>query len=255
MGPTQSAAPGGSTVFTDTFFVGPKLQDQLAEVADGLKLTVDYGFLTMVSGPLFWLLNKIHDFVGNWGWSIIFLTIFIKLLLYKLNEKSGRSMAKMKKLQPRLKAIQERYKDDRQKLNEAMMDLYKRYKINPLGGCLPIAAQIPIFFALYSALLGAIELRHSPFYWWITDLSSMDPLYITPLLMGGSMFFQQRLTPTTMDPTQQRILMWMPVVFTAFMFNFPSGLVLYWLTSNTLSILQQLIINRVKIPDLVEQKT
>jgi len=208
----------------------------------------------VLASPLLVMLRWFHGLTGNYGIAIILLTMMVRIVLFPLTYKGMVSMKRMSKLQPKIKAMREKYKDNKEKINREMMDMYKRYKVNPLGGCLPIALQIPIFFALYSALLGAIELRHSPFLGWITDLSSADPLYITPVLMGASMFFQQRMTPTAMDPTQQKILMWMPVIFTAFMFNFPAGLTLYWLTSNMLSVLQQLIINRVQIPDLVERK-
>ena len=183
------------------------------------------------------------------------LAIPLQVTLFPLTYKGMVSMKRMSKLQPKMKEIREKYKKDKEKINQEMIGLYKRYKVNPLGGCLPIALQIPIFFALFAALSGAVELRHAEFFGWIKDLSTADPLFITPLLMGGSMFLQQKMTPTSMDPTQQKIMMWMPLIFMVFMFNFPSGLVLYWLTSNTLSILQQLVINRVKIPDLVEKTT
>ncbi|MEE8396386.1 MAG: membrane protein insertase YidC, partial [bacterium] len=188
-------------------------------------------------------------FSGNYGVAIIMLTVVVRVGMFPLTYKGMVSMKRMQKIQPRVVAMKEKFKNDRERQNKEMMALYKRYKVNPLGGCLPIALQLPIFFALYSSLLGAIELRHAPFMFWIADLSAKDPLYVTPILMGATMFLQQKLTPTAMDPTQQKILQFMPLIFLVFMINFPSGLVLYWLTSNTLSILQQLIINRIKVPE------
>jgi len=238
--------PAGATVqFEETLFVGPKLQRQLEKTAPGLRLTVDYGFLTIISQPLFWLLQKLHGLTGNWGWAIILLTVLIKLVFYKLSETSGKSMAKMRKLQPRLKALQERYKDDRQALSQAMMDLYKREKVNPASGCLPILVQMPVFLALYWVLLESVEMRQAPFMLWINDLSARDPYYILPLLMGVTMFIQQKLNPAPPDPVQARIMMALPVVFTVFFAFFPAGLVLYWFVNNLLSIAQQWRINKV----------
>ena len=209
-----------------------------------MELTVDYGLLTVLAQPLFWLLKTIHGFIGNWGWAIVIVTILIKLAFYKLSETSYRSMANMRKLAPRLQSLKERYGDDRQKLNQAMMDLYKKEKINPLGGCLPILVQIPVFIALYWVLLESVELRHAPFILWITDMSSPDPYYILPLLMGATMFIQQKLNPAPLDPIQAKVMMALPVVFTVFFAFFPSGLVLYWVVNNTLSIAQQWVITR-----------
>jgi len=245
IGPAYSFAPGETGSVEMTLFVGPKIQDQLTQVADTLKLTVDYGFLTILSQPLFWLLDKVHDFVGNWGWAIIIVTLLIKLLFYKLTETSGRSMAKMRKLQPRLKAIQERYKDDRQKLSQAMMELYKREKVNPAAGCLPILVQMPFFLAFYWVLLESVEMRQAPFMLWIQDLSSRDPYFILPILMGAAMFGQQKLNPAPPDPIQAKVMSILPVVFTVFFAFFPAGLVLYWLTNTLLSIAQQWQVNRV----------
>lgn len=245
IGPAYSFAPGETGSVEMTLFVGPKIQDQLTQVADTLKLTVDYGFLTILSQPLFWLLDKVHDFVGNWGWSIILVTLLIKLVFYKLTETSGRSMAKMRKLQPRLKAIQERYKDDRQKLSQAMMELYKREKVNPAAGCLPILVQMPFFLAFYWVLLESVEMRQAPFMLWIQDLSSRDPYFILPILMGAAMFGQQKLNPAPPDPVQAKVMSILPVVFTVFFAFFPAGLVLYWLTNTLLSIAQQWQVNRV----------
>jgi YidC/Oxa1 family membrane protein insertase len=238
-------APGGTAIFTDRLFVGPKLQDQLEATAPRLRLTVDYGWLTVISQPLFWVLSKIHGLVGNWGWSIVLLTLLIKLVFYKLSETSGKSMAKMRKLQPRMKALQERYADDRQKLSQAMMELYKKEKVNPAAGCLPIIVQMPVFLALYWVLLESVEMRQAPFMLWITDLSVRDPLFILPLLMGVTMFIQQKLNPAPPDPIQARIMQLLPVVFTVFFAFFPAGLVLYWFVNNLLAITQQWHINKV----------
>jgi YidC/Oxa1 family membrane protein insertase len=245
IGDPVDVAPGASATFQDTLFVGPKLQDQLKATAPGLRLTVDYGWLTIISQPLFWVLSKIHAFVGNWGWAIIILTILIKLAFYKLQETSGRSMAKMRKLQPRLKALQERYGEDRQKLSQAMMELYRKEKVNPASGCLPILVQMPVFLALYWVLLESVELRQAPWALWIDDLSARDPYFILPLLMGVTMFVQQKLNPAPPDPVQAKIMMVLPVVFTVFFAFFPAGLVLYWFVNNLLSIAQQWHINRV----------
>ena len=245
IGPAVVVEPGATKIFTTTLFVGPKLQDQLGEIHERLTLTVDYGWLTILSDPLFWLLSKAYGIFGNWGVAIIAVTILIKLLFYKLTESSGRSMAKMRNLQPRLKALQDRYKDDRQALSQAMMDLYKREKVNPAAGCLPILIQMPFFLAFYWVLLESVEMRQAPFALWITDLSSRDPFFILPLIMGAAMFFQQKLNPQVGDPVQMRVMQIMPIIFTAFFAFFPSGLVLYWVTNTVLSIAQQWKINRV----------
>jgi YidC/Oxa1 family membrane protein insertase len=237
--------PGQSGNFIDHLFVGPKLQDQLEATAPRLRLTVDYGWLTVISQPLFWVLSKIHGVVGNWGWAIVLLTILIKLVFYKLSETSGKSMAKMRKLQPRMKALQERYADDRQKLSQAMMELYKKEKVNPAAGCLPILVQMPVFLALYWVLLESVEMRQAPFMLWITDLSVRDPFFILPLLMGVTMFVQQKLNPAPPDPIQAKIMQVLPVVFTVFFAFFPAGLVLYWFVNNLLAITQQWHINKV----------
>jgi len=232
-------APGTSHTFNTTFYTGPKDQAELEKIAEGLELTVDYGVLTVIAKPIFWLLTKIHSVVGNWGWAIILLTILIKLAFYKLSEASYRSMAKMRAVQPRMVAMKERFADDRQGMNKAMMDLYKKEKINPLGGCLPILIQIPVFIALYWVLLESVELRQAPWILWINDMSAEDPYYILPLLMGISMFIQQKLNPTPIDPIQAKVMMILPVVFTIFFMFFPAGLVLYWVVNNILSIAQQ----------------
>lgn len=245
IGNVMTIPPGGEGAITQTLFVGPKLQNQLKEAAPGLELTVDYGMLTIISQPLFWVLEKIHSVVGNWGWAIILLTVLIKIVFYKLSETSGRSMAKMRKLQPRIKSLQERYKDDRQALSQAMMSLYKREKVNPAAGCLPILVQMPVFLALYWVLLESVEMRQAPFALWIQDLSSKDPYFILPLLMGITMFIQQKLNPAPPDPVQAKVMMALPIVFTVFFAFFPAGLVLYWFTNNLLSIAQQWRINKV----------
>jgi YidC/Oxa1 family membrane protein insertase len=243
-GPTLTVAPGETRSISSTLFVGPKLQSQLNETAPGLALTVDYGLLTLLAQPLFKLLEFIHGLIGNWGWSIILVTFLIKAVFYKLTETSGRSMAKMRKLQPRLKALQERYKDDRQALSTQMMDLYKREKVNPAAGCLPMLIQIPFFISFYWVLLESVEMRQAPFALWITDLSSRDPYFILPLLMGAAMFVQQKLNPAPPDPMQAKIMSILPIMFTGFFAFFPAGLVLYWLTNSVLSVLQQWNINR-----------
>jgi YidC/Oxa1 family membrane protein insertase len=254
IGTTAEVGPGESKTFVTTVFVGPKLQDQLEDIDASLKLTVDYGWLTILSQPLFWLLSKAYGVFGNWGVAIIAVTFLIKLLFYKLTESSGRSMAKMRNLQPRLKALQERYKDDRQQLSQAMMDLYKREKVNPAAGCLPILIQMPFFLAFYWVLLESVEMRQAPFALWITDLSSRDPLFILPLIMGAAMFFQQKLNPQVGDPVQVKVMQVMPIIFTAFFAFFPSGLVLYWVTNTVLSIAQQWKINRVVEAEAKEKK-
>ncbi|WP_408022304.1 membrane protein insertase YidC [Spiribacter onubensis] len=242
--PWQTVAAGETGRFENRLFVGPKEQDRLAKVAPGLDLTVDYGWLTIISKPLFIALSWIHDVVGNWGWSIILLTLGIKLVFYKLSETSYRSMARMRKLQPEMQKLRERYGDDKQQMNQELMQLYKKEKVNPLGGCLPILIQIPVFIALYWVLLESVELRQAPWILWIKDLSVRDPYFVLPLLMGATMFLQQKLNPAPMDPIQQKIMMGLPFIFTVFFMFFPAGLVLYWVTNNSLSILQQWIITR-----------
>jgi YidC/Oxa1 family membrane protein insertase len=237
----QSASLGAK------FFVGPKIQDELEEIAEGLELTVDYGILTILAKPLFWLLKLIHGWVDNWGWAIIFLTVLIKATFYKLSETSYKSMAQMRKMQPKLQQLKENYGDDKQKLNEAMMRMYREEKINPLGGCLPILVQIPVFIALYWMLLESVEIRQQPFMLWITDLTAQDPYYILPILMGATMLIQHKLNPTPLDPIQARVMMILPIAFTFFFLFFPAGLVLYWVVNNTLSIAQQYYITRVVI--------
>jgi YidC/Oxa1 family membrane protein insertase len=245
LSPVRELAPGGRSDYPAQLFVGPKLQEQLAATGDRLDLTVDYGVLTVLAKPLFLLLDWVHGFVGNWGWSIVLVTLLIKLAFYKLTAASGRSMAKMRKVQPRLKALQERYKDDRQALSQAMMKIYKEEKINPAAGCLPILIQMPFFFAFYWVLIESVEIRQAPFALWITDLSVRDPFFVLPLLMGAAMFMQTRLNPAPPDPIQARVMQIMPIAFTAMFAFFPAGLVLYWLTNTGLSILQQWRINKL----------
>jgi YidC/Oxa1 family membrane protein insertase len=230
--------------FNETIFVGPKLQAQLKEVGPRLELTADYGKLTILSQPLFWLLQKVYGFVGNWGWAIIIVTILLKLLFYKLTETSGRSMAKMRTIAPRIKSIQERYKDDRDPLAKQMMEVYKREKINPLAGCLPILIQMPVFFAFYWVLLESVEMRQAPFFGWIQDLSSRDPFFVLPVIMAGAMYVQFKLNPTPPDPIQAKVFAILPIVMSVMFAFFPSGLVLYWVTNTLLSIAQQWNINR-----------
>jgi len=254
VGAKQSVEPGSSHTFSQTLFVGPKLQAQLEDIDPSLKLTVDYGWLTILSQPLFWLLGKAFGIFGNWGVAIIAVTFLIKLAFYKLTESSGRSMAKMRNLQPRLKALQERYKDDRQQLSQAMMELYKREKVNPAAGCLPILIQMPFFLAFYWALLESVEMRQAPFALWITDLSVKDPFFILPLIMGAAMFFQQKLNPQVGDPVQVKVMQMMPIIFTVFFAFFPAGLVLYWVTNTLLSIAQQWKINTVVEAEAKQKK-
>jgi len=239
LSPAKTVAPGETGEFTTRLFVGPKDQERMEQAAEGLRLTVDYGVLTILAQPLFWLMKYIHGVVGNWGWAIILVTLLVKLVFFKLSETSYRSMANMRVLQPKLVQLRERYGDDRQRMSQAMMELYKKEKINPLGGCLPMLVQIPVFIALYWVLLESVELRQAPFVLWIQDLSTKDPYYILPLLMGATMFIQQKLNPPPPDPIQAKVLMALPFVFTLFFAFFPAGLVLYWVANSVLSILQQ----------------
>ena len=253
-GPLRTVAAGSSHTFNETLFVGPKLQSQLEVAGPKLELVADYGKLTIISQPLFWLLEKVHSFVGNWGWAIVIVTFLIKLVFYRLTAASGRSMAKMRNLAPRIKAIQERYKEDREQLGRQMMELYKREKINPLAGCLPILIQIPFFLAFYWVLLESVEMRQAPFLAWITDLSARDPFFLLPVLMGAAMFAQFKLQPMpSADPLQAKIFAFMPVIMAATMAWFPAGLVLYWLTNTLLSIAQQWRIN--KLVEAEQKKT
>ena len=236
--------PGQYVEHSAKLYAGPQLQNDLKKLAPGLELVVDYGVLTVIAKPIFWLLDKIFSFVGNWGWSIVVLTIIIKLIFYPLTAASYKSMAKMKAVTPRMVKIREQFKDDKMQMNKALMNLYQKEKINPLGGCLPVLVQIPVFIALYWVLLGSVEIRNAPWIFWIKDLSVPDPFYILPLIMAVTMFIQMKLNPTPPDPLQAKIMMMMPVVFSIFFFFFPSGLVLYWLVNNVVSIAQQWSIMR-----------
>ena len=240
-----SVAPGDTARVTAPLYAGPQEQKRLQAAAPGLDLVVDYGFLAIIAWPLFWPLGKYHALTGNWGVAIILLTVTIKLVFFPLSAASYRSMAKMKLVTPRLTKIREMYAHDRQKMNQAMMELYKTEKINPLGGCFPILVQIPVFIALYWVLLAAIELRHAPFILWIDDLSALDPYFVLPILMTATMVLQTRLNPVPPDPVQAQVMKYMPYVFSIFFFFFPAGLVLYWLVNNILSILQQWQIQRM----------
>jgi YidC/Oxa1 family membrane protein insertase len=244
-GPTTEVAAGAKAQFREKLFVGPKLQSQLAATAPHLERTIDFGILTVLAQPLFATLSWVHGIIGNWGWSIIIVTALIKLLFYPLSQASGRSMAKMRTVQPRMKQIQETFKDDREKLGRAMMELYKKEKINPLAGCLPMLVQIPFFISFYRVLLESVEMRQAPFLLWVNDLSARDPYFVLPFLMGAAMFAQFKLNPTSPDPMQAKIMQFMPLVMTVMMAWFPCGLVLYWLTNTLLTIAQQWRINQV----------
>ena len=236
--------PGQEGRFMTQIYLGPKLQNQLEEIQEGLELTTDYGIFSIISKPLFWMLDLIHSAIGNWGWAIVLLTLMIKLVFYKLSEMSYKSMARMRKLQPSLMALRERFIDDKARMQKEMMEFYKKEKINPMGGCLPILVQIPVFIALYWVLLESVELRQAPFMFWINDLSTRDPYYVLPILMGATMLIQTKLNPTPPDPMQAKIMTLLPIIFTVFFAFFPSGLVLYWLVNNILSIAQQYVINK-----------
>lgn len=242
--PAMVVAPGETASFGARFYAGPKDQYRLEEISPYLELSVDYGWLWWVAQPLFWLLTKIQSLVGNWGFSIILLTVLIKGAFYQLSATSYRSMANMRRITPKIAEIREQYADDKQKQSQAMMDLYRKEKINPLGGCLPILVQMPVFIALYWVLMESVELRHAPFILWIEDLSVMDPYFVLPLIMGASMWFMQKLNPPPPDPMQAKLMQWLPVVFTFFFLWFPAGLVLYWVVNNLLSMAQQYYITR-----------
>jgi YidC/Oxa1 family membrane protein insertase len=254
-GPQVEVPAAGSVQFHEELFVGPKLQSQLMALHRNLELTVDFGYLKVLAEPLFAGLSWIHKIIGNWGWSIILVTALIKLLFYPLSQASGRSMAKMRAVGPRMKQIQETFKDDREKLGRAMMELYKKEKINPLAGCLPMVVQIPVFISFYRVLLNCVEMRQAPFLLWINDLSSRDPYFVLPLLMGGAMFAQFKLNPAPPDPMQAKIMQFMPLIMTGMMAWFPSGLVLYWLTNTVLSIAQQYRVNQVVEKEAAKQRS
>lgn len=243
-GPGVTVAPSSQGETYATLYAGPKSQDELEELSPGLRLTVDYGILWFIAQPIFWLLQNIHALLGNWGWSIIVLTIVIKLAFFPLSAASYRSMARMRAVSPKMQVLKEQFGDDRQKMSQAMMELYKKEKINPLGGCLPILVQMPVFLALYWVLLESVEMRQAPWMFWITDLSIKDPFFILPIIMGLTMFIQQQLNPTPPDPMQAKVMKLLPIIFTFFFLWFPAGLVLYWVVNNVLSIAQQWYITR-----------
>lgn len=244
LSPHISIAPGQSKTLSSRLYVGPENMKALKKIAPGLDLTIDYGLLWFISALLFRLMHYIYQVVGNWGWAIVLVTLLIKAVFYKLSASSYRSMANMRKLQPKIEMLRKRHSEDKQKLSQAMMELYKKEKINPLGGCLPIVIQIPVFIALYWVLIESVELRHAPFILWIRDLSAPDPFYILPIIMGVTMLVQQKLNPPPPDPTQAKVMMMLPVVFTFLFLYFPAGLVLYWVVNNLLSVLQQWYITR-----------
>ena len=243
--PLAPLAAGASHIEKTRLFIGPQEETLLEKIAPGFDLIKDYGYLTVIAKPIFWLLEQIHSYLANWGWAIVILTLLIKLLFFPLSAASYKSMARMKEVQPRLMTLREQLKGDPQKLNRAMMDLYKQEKINPLGGCLPVVVQIPVFIALYWVLLSSVEMRNAPWILWINDLSVPDPYYILPVIMAVSMYVQVKLNPTPPDPLQAKIMMWMPIVFSVMFFFFPAGLVLYWVVNNILSIAQQWQINQM----------
>ncbi len=253
--PLPTIAPGAQATQNDTLYVGPEIESQLAGLAPGFELVKDYGWVTIIAKPLFWVLEQIHKVLGNWGWSIIGLTILLKLLFFPLTAASYKSMARMKAVAPRLTALRERHKDDTQAMNAAMVEMYRKEKINPLGGCLPIVIQIPVFIALYWVLLSSVELRGAPWILWIHDLSAKDPYYILPIIMTGTSFLQVMLNPKPPDPMQARLMMIMPLAFSVMFFFFPAGLVLYWLTNNIFSIAQQWFINKkMGVPEFTQPK-
>ncbi len=242
--PAITLDPGQTGTVSAHFWAGPKDQYRLKEISPYLDLVVDYGWLWWIAQPLFWLLTKMYALVGNWGGAIILLTLLVKLAFFKLSATSYRSMARMRKVQPKMLEIREQYADDKQKQSQAMMDLYRKEKVNPMGGCLPILVQMPVFIALYWVLMESVELRHAPFMLWIDDLSVMDPFFVLPVLMGASMWFMQKLNPPPADPMQAKIMQWLPIVFTFFFLWFPAGLVLYWVVNNLLSMAQQYVITK-----------
>jgi YidC/Oxa1 family membrane protein insertase len=242
--PVGEIAPGASKTFDAQLFVGPQEENKLAALAPGLELVKDYGWFTILAKPLFWLLTQLHQLLGNWGWAIVALVVLLKIAFYWLNASAYRSMAKMKAVNPKVMELRERLKDKPQQMQQEMMRIYREEKVNPLGGCLPIVAQMPFFIALYWVLLSSVEMRQAPWIGWITDLSAIDPYYILPLLMTGTSLLQTWLNPTPPDPVQARMMWIMPLVFSVMFFFFPAGLVLYWLTNNILSIAQQYLINK-----------
>jgi YidC/Oxa1 family membrane protein insertase len=246
--------PNQTKSSTATFYVGPEIAKLLTPISETLKYTIDYGWLAPISIILFWIMQKIYLVVGNWGWTIVLVTLLIKLIFYWPSAKSYKSMAKMREIAPRLQALKERHGDDKQALSKATMEFYKKEKVNPMGGCLPILIQIPVFIALYWVLIESVELRQAPFILWIHDLSVKDPYFILPILMGISMFVQQKLSPPPPDPTQAKVMMFLPLIFTVFFATFPAGLVLYWLTNNLISILQQWYVMKSYDPKKEKQR-
>jgi YidC/Oxa1 family membrane protein insertase len=243
--PVAAVAPGATGTISVPLYAGPQEQEKLAKIAPGFNLVVDYGWLTVIAAPIFWMLQWLHSFLGNWGWAIIVLTVMLKGAFFPLSAASYKSMAKMRLLTPKLTKLKETYADDKQRMNQEMMELYKKEKVNPLGGCLPILVQIPVFISLYWVLLGTVEMRGAPWLGWITDLSDKDPYFVMPLIMGATMLIQTKLNPTPPDPMQAKVMMIMPIVFTGMFLFFPAGLVLYWTVNNMLSIAQQWQVNRM----------
>jgi len=242
--PLSVLEPGDRRSTESALYIGPQDQHVLEKLSPGLDLVVDYGWLTVIAKPLYWLLETLHGVVGNWGWAIVLLTIVVKLAFFPLQAASYRSMAKMKLVTPKMTALRDRFGDDRVKLNQAMMELYKTEKVNPMAGCLPIVVQIPVFISLYWVLLASVEMRDAPWVGWIQDLATPDPYYVLPIIMAATMFLQTRLNPTPPDPVQAKVMMFMPLIFSAMFFFFPAGLVLYWLVNNIFSIAQQWFITR-----------
>lgn len=243
--PVAAIAPGATGRIGARLYAGPQEQENLAKIARGFDLVVDYGWLTVIAKPIFWVLDWLHSFTGNWGWAIILMTVILKAAFFPLSAASYKSMAKMRVLTPKMQKIKETFADDRERMNREMMELYKKEKVNPLGGCLPIAVQIPVFIALYWVLAGTVELRGAPWLGWITDLTTKDPYFVLPLIMGATMLIQTKLNPTPPDPMQAKIMLIMPIVFTGMFLFFPAGLVLYWTVNNLLSIAQQWQVNRM----------
>lgn len=254
LGPQITVEPGQTVDTHAKLYAGPAISEKLAKAAPGLQLTIDYGWFWFIATPILWLMKKIYSVIGNWGWSIVLVTVFIKILFYQLSAKSYRSMSAMKNLQPKINALKERFGDDKQKFTQATLELYKKEKVNPMSGCLPILIQIPVFIALYWVLIESVELRQAPFILWIHDLSTKDSYYVLPILMGISMFLQQRLNPPPPDPMQAKVMMFMPVLFTVLFANFPAGLMLYWFVNNTLSFAQQWYIMRTMEPASKKKK-
>ena len=243
--PQFTVNPGQSVTSEYRLFVGPKDIDVLKAQGNSLEQSLDLGWFTVIAKPLLYTLKFFYRYVGNYGIAIIIITIILKALFFPLTHKSYKSMKGMQKIQPEMAKLREKYKDDRDAMNKAVMELYREHKVNPMGGCLPMVVQIPVFFALYKSLMFSIELRHAPFFFWVTDLADKDPYYVTPVIMGITMFFQQKMTPSNMDPMQQKMMLALPVVFTFMFLSFPSGLVLYWLVNNVLTISQQMYINKL----------